>query len=369
MTSILFKVLVSAYYRQNAGFFLFLFIVAFGLFTGTQHVQLGRYAVHFFPYLAMIYGTLWVLYTLKVWIFIFKSFANSKNEFLYLIRLYSIWDQVKSLALVQFSLLQPIIAYGVFLVYLGIEELAWMSVLGIFFIFAFLICAPVLLYLRLLKSPNSGQNLPGLITLLPIKLRITYPLFFSFQLLQHQKTLLFLTKILTCFLITGVCLLYKTDQYDERLISIGLLLAGISLNFMTNQYHSFEQSKLLLIRNLPFSSTKRFGLYALAYGLLLIPEYLFLVRYLPKELGYEIAFQGAIYLVSFVVLFHMYLYFNPSNPEKSGKVLFATFFFNLVLIMFKIPVWILSITMLSIAVLLFRKYYEKVEYENEFFVH
>jgi hypothetical protein len=365
LSSFLFKVLTRTYYQQNTGFFLVLVIGGFGFLRGEDHVALARLGLESPGFLVLFFFSFWTLYTLKAFQFVLKSFTDPRQEFLYLLRLLPLREQVKHLLIIQYGILQPILAYGAFVVYQGWKAGAWMPILEIAGFFLLLHLVPVAGYIRALRRPNAGQNHRTLGSYLNLNFTKPYPLFFVQYLLEDQKMLLFLGKLLSCFFVVGVCRLYPTDSYDERLLSIGLLLAGMSHVTLTQQAHLFEHRFLLFTRNLPLSGTLRFGMTALTYSILLLPEGLLLVGNLPSDVGFGYLPGGFLFLLGIVLASHQYQYLNPGNPDRAGKVYAAGFFLTLLSIMFSIPVVVPGIVFVLAAALLFVRYFPKVEYPVE----
>jgi len=366
MDRILFRTISEAYYKQNLWFFLFILYVAFGIFTIQGHISIAQSAIGSPLLIALIYLLPWTLYTIKGILFVLKTISNPKNEFLYLLRLLPKKELLIRLLIVNFAILQPIIFYAAYVLKIGIENTEWLGCFILLLFLLFMVILPVSIYLKALNHPNSSQNNLKFSQLLNIRFSNRYPFFFTAFMLNDQKMVLFLTKLVTCFFIAGVCKLYSTDQYDHRLISIGLLLAAMGNASMVKFFHAFENEKLLITRNLPLSNLKRFQFQSLSFLLILIPEFLILIANLPTAIGLIYIPQGWLFLFSLVFLAHHFLYFLPGNPEESAKYLFAGFFLNLLTIMFKIPIWLPSIFYLAMAFAIFRKYYYKVEYEVDF---
>ena len=363
MNRILFKTITRAFYQQNTGFFLFLLLVAFGLFRGSDHVLFADLGLQTWPILIGVFFSIWVLYTLKVIQFVLKSFTDPKQEFLYVLRLIPKEKQFGLLFSVHYVLLQPILAYGLFVCARGISTSEWISVGGILSFLGLLLVVPVLWYMKALQAPNDLQNRKYYFsTLLNTRFSKPYPFFFLFHLLKEQKMLLFSTKVLSAFFIVGVCRLFTTDSYDHRLVSIGILLSVMAHTQLTARFHGFENQHLLFSRNLPFSLAQRFFLQALSYGLLLIPDLILLAKNLPGPIPYSFLLSGVMFQWGLLLAWHHFQYVNPGNPERSSMVLFSGFFISLLLIMFKVPVAMIGVIFLGIGAVLFWRGYGRVEY-------
>jgi hypothetical protein len=360
--NLLFKVFTRAYYFQNTGFFLVLLIGGFGFLQGQDHVALANLGLNSMAFLGFFFMTLWTLYTLKVVQFVLKSISDPKQEFLYQLRLLPETEQFGHFLSVQFALMQPIVAYGLFVAIRGVMTDAWLPVGAIALFFLLMHLIPVFWYVQALRYPNQGQKWRTFGSYIRFRFTKTYPLFFIQYLLEEQKMLLFLSKVLSCFFIVGVCKLFYTDQYDHRLISIGLLLSGLAHSSVVPLFHSFENEHLLFSWNLPLTKFKRFVQMAFGYSILLIPEFLLTIRHLPREVGWIYLPGGMSFLAGIVLVLHHYRYFNPDNQDKQARASATGFFICLLLIMFRVPVAVPGILMAGIAWILFWRHYTKVEY-------
>lgn len=366
MTRVLQKVICQSFYRQNVGFFLVVLGATVALMRPEEHLALAKYAVYSVSFLALVFMSLWALYTLKTMSFVFKSFSDPRNEFLYLLRLMPAGKQVEYLLGVQFTLLQPILLHSGFVASQAIRFQVWLPVglISVFLVLAFSI--PVWLYIRALRHPNASQNqLAFGFFSWKWKSALPYPVFYLHQLLSKDKMLFFLTKGWSCFLLFGCCILYPTDDYDGRLISLGMLLAALSQSVLILPFHQFEQTHLLIVRNLPTSNLRRFGLHLVVFGLLVLPEMVILYRYFPLSLGVGFFLQSIAFGVSLVMLIHSYLYFRPGLQEDFMRDVFWALIAFFFLIMFKIPTYVLAFFNLALALFQFARFYHRVEYAIE----
>lgn len=356
------KVLVKPYYQQNVGFFLIVLGIAGSFMRSAEHIALATYAVHSWALLGMLYFSIWLLYTLKTVQYVLKTLKEPQHEFLYLLRLLPVPIQLLSLMAVQVSLLGPVLVYGLFVISQGVLQHTWGSI-GLILLFLALIATfPVFMYLRTLRHPNAYQNIVRVSYFVNLRFTKPYTLFFVQYLLQHQRMLLLLTKAFTVLVLLGVCWLYPTDDYDERLLSLGLLLAGLAQVSIAFQFHQFEQQYLLIYRNLPLTVLQRFGRYALVYSLLWIPEIAVLLRNLPSEVSYTYALEAIAFGLGLTLLNHHYFYYKPRSLEDSMQGVFWALIGFFFLIMFRLPIAGLALGMLLLSFYLFRRFYERVAY-------
>jgi hypothetical protein len=168
-----------------------------------------------------------------------------------------------------------------------------------------------------------------------------------------------LSKLFTCLILIGVCSLYPTDVYDERLLAIGGLIAAAGNTIFCQQLFYFENQFLSLNRNLPLSLQQRILGYLLTYSLLLIPELIIIFRNLPNGVSYLFAFQLIIFVLSMIFLNHHTQYINDISADTYLQRLFFAGILFLLLIMFKIPLILIALINFSLAIFVFQKnYYE-----------
>ncbi len=365
INSLLNKVIVREYYRQNVGFFAVVVAIAGSFMRSVEHIALATYAVHSLPLLVMLYFSLWTLYVLKTVLFVLKAFTNPKHEFLYLLRLLPFKNQITNLLAVQLLLNQPFLIYGLFVLFQGVKYQTWFSVSLILLFFVVSLLVPVFVYWRALQNPNASQQLRKLSYVFNLRFTKPYPLFFIQHLLTHQKMSFFSTKLFTCLSIWFVLWLYPTDDYDERLISLGVLLAGLAHSVLTLHFHQFEQQQLLVYRNLPLILRTRFLNHTLTYGILFVPEAILLLRNLPDGVSYGYTFGAVSFGLGLVLLCHNFVYFKPLLLEDSAKWVFWSLIAGFFGIMFGLSVWLLAGLCVLLAVWLFYRYYQRVQYSFE----
>jgi hypothetical protein len=216
-----------------------------------------------------------------------------------------------------------------------------------------------------LFSPNPATKLNALSGYVNRRFSKPYWSYFILYLFNQSPILLFLSKGFTCFVVFVICKIYPTDSYDERLLSLAALTVAMTHTVMLLHLYEFEHLQLTLLRNLPFTLSQRFVQYSLLFGLLLLPEALFLLRYLPQEVSvvYALGWWGFL-LAMFWLIYGRFLqkHYIMDTLMRQGFYVFLSFFF---LIMFRVPLIILIISTLFVGIYLFNRYY----YLSEYIVH
>ncbi|GGD82007.1 hypothetical protein GCM10011514_52630 [Emticicia aquatilis] len=358
ISRILSLTITKEYYRQNAVFIFAVMMFTFGFLRSSEHITIIKLVLKLPSMLALTF-LVWALHTAKVMLFALRMFEAKSNEFLYNIRLFSAPKRYLALGLMQFNLIQLTFLYSLWMIKIGIEEKQFLATLSIICFNIIFILVGIIVYEYRLKHPNVVRASPKPIQNLLSRFKTPSYLFFIRYLFAKQPVLLLLSKLFTCFMLIGVCGLYPTDTYDERLLALGGLFAAAGHTVFCQQFFYYENQFLSLSRNLPLSTQQRILGYLLTYSLLLIPELIVLLRNLPDGVSYLFALQLIIFILSMIFLNHHTQYIdNVSNDAYLQRLFFAGILF-LLLIMFKIPVILMALVNFSLAIFVFHKnYYE-----------
>lgn len=337
--TILRKVIVNSFYRQNAGLLFVVLLMAGSFMRGQDHIALAEYAVNS-PFLLGLYQVLWAAYTLHASRFTVRLFRE--NEVLYHLRLIPATRRFVSLFITQLLLLQPVLLYTAFVFWISLQTGTPLSGLQLLVGTIGFCLLPLLGYNYSLRHPNPAYRTAVLRERLTRWFTTPPLLFFPRYLLHRQPVLLFLTKGSTILLLLALLWLYPTDDYDIRLLALGLLVTALSHSTMLYQLYQFEHEQLVLLRNLPISMSKRILQYAALMALLLLPEALLLVRYQPATLSASNVtsvwtFGHSLLLVQFGLLLPRHRQLDQLLPQVFG--LLIGYFF---LIMYQCPLWVLS---------------------------
>jgi hypothetical protein len=242
---------------------------------------------------------------------------------------------------------------------IGVEQSKFLETSVIIGFNIVLVITGIIVYEYRLKHPNVVRASSKPIQNLLSRFKTPSYLFFIRYLFAKQPVLLLLSKVFTCFMLIGVCGLYPTDAYDERLLALGGLFAAAGHTVFCQQFFYYENQFLSFNRNLPLSSQQRILGYSLTYSLLLIPELIVLLRNLPEGVNYLFALQLIIFILSMIFLNHHTQYINNVSTDTYLQRLFFAGILFLLLIMFKIPVILMALVNFSLAIFVFHKnYYE-----------
>lgn len=353
--------IIKEYYRQNAVFIFAVMMFAFGFLRAIEHITFIKNALKLSSLLGLVFLA-WALHGVKVTLFTLRLLESKQNEFLFHARLFSPIKRFLAFCLLQLSLIQLTFLYSLAMIKFGVEEKRWLEVGYIIAINILLIVAGALIYEYRIQRPNAEQVKVKPIQRLFARFLTPPYLFFVRYLFSKQPVLLLLTKLFCCLVLMGICNLYPTDDYDERLLALGGLFVAAGHTVFCQQYFYFENRFLLIAKNLPLGHVQRLLHYLLAYLILLIPEIIVLARNLPDGVSYLYMGFLMLFILSMIFLNHHTQYINNISDDAYMQRLFFTGILFLLLIMFKIPVILMALINFSIAAFVFRKYYYLSEF-------
>ncbi len=323
------KLIVYPFYRDNTGFFFFWLLLlvvlqnpATFLFTEPFLSSVIQTPV----ILAIILAALF-LYFLKCYGYVQAKLAQPEHEFLFITSLLparNVW-------------------------------FSWLLVFGSVYL-------PAFFYLALLtgSSIRLRAGLTSLLLLsfgfilLPAKYR--YLTIFSKYIGREATGLFLLTKVFTGAVTWAFLALYPVAEYGTRPAAIGFLIGLAGHSLLVFRTRLFEEERLLLLRQLPFSTGQRFLLFLVAYGSTLLPEGVFLLLYRDAPLSFWEVFAFYLFGLGFLLLLHGLLY-RQLNQDNYFRQVFFLFIGFLFLILFYVPLEVLAGLSFGISLLLLRRYY------------
>lgn len=362
--NILRKTLVVEYYRLNTGFLFLVLMFAFGILRPEDHIALSAY-VFTSPFLLVLVFVFFALYHLKTVFFIRQRLLWDSHHFLYHLILIPKWQRWAALLYVQAMLWLPVVLYAGFVGYYGWKMGQQNAVIATFCYLLLVPLTGVAAYEYRLSHPNPDTKLSLLSGYLNRRFTKSYWSYFLLYLFKDNPVLLFLTKGFTCFVILGVCKIYPTDSYDERLLSLGALTIGLVHSVLLLHLYEFEHLQLPLLRNLPLTLLQRATQYFLLFALLLLPETLFLVRYLPKDVSWLYGIQHWGFMMGLLWLIFGRFLQRHYIMDTLLRQAFYAFFSGFFLVMFRVPAGILTVITLLLGLWLFQRFY----YQSEYIVH
>lgn len=356
--SILQKVLVNHFYRLNAGLFMFLFYVLFGLpqDAGGFHIAVAALIVTNQLFLLVVFAA-WLLYNFKCIDYICKHLKEPAQLFLTCIENTGPFKCYMYMAYVQGMVFLPVTAYSVFLIIIALNNHTYLAAVEIIAYIAVMIFSAPFLYKSVLQRRRNEFQFS-----LPALLRIPKPLFLVpvFYILNKRKQMLLITKFFSLGILWLFIKGFDPDHYDIRPTLLCFLLAVIANCTIVFEIRNFEEGYLYILRNFPFSLARRFTNILLMYAVLLLPEMLFVWKGYPVYFNFPDYLQLIAASVALLCLLHVCLLIQNVTMETYIKVVFGIAIGLFFIILYN-PGILLALFLLLISFAIFHAYYYDVE--------
>lgn len=331
MFKVLHQLFVSQFYKLNTGFFLFWFLLFFGVVSGSSlisyHLSLIQAIITIIP-LQVIVMAGWLLYALKCLRYMENTLLRYNASFLHVLggvngrRLNVLVGYCYALALA------PVTVYALVVTVIAVQQSKYGVALSIIL---FLVTVSVWPVRRLTRMIKAAVPVPT--TLFYEKwLRRSKPLPWYWFLVQYavkeRKMNLLVLKSFSLFLFF-LAFIWLSDDFVKPAFMLLLVLVALAHAVFMLVLQKFKEEKLLFIRNLPVPVWKRLGLFVLPVCLLFVPELLFMLINGWKMFSLGDMFMSYTVLVSQLVLFTAVLYITSMPAKTYMRVLFVICFANM----------------------------------------
>ena len=311
--TILLKVLVQQFYQRNTGFFLFLFVVLFGVVQNplSYHLSLMQGIVSSYTTLT-IAVVVWALYGCKCGVFFLKTLAAKEQLFLYQLQALTLRQIFVLLNAVQALLLLPVLVYGIITAGVGFYIHQPAAAVVILLSIAAIQGVSVLLYYHGISRPAKKIGFT-----LPIVFHYHLPKpFYSFLLyynLYEGKLKTVAVKFIS-FVLLFLPLVWNGDHFEfsDFIIFFGVSIAAHAVIVFDGI--QFLEKDFKVLRNMPLPLYKLFLLFLISYTLLLLPEAFILWYY-----SYRVALSVPVASL-FIYYIAMLLFFTALSYEKGIKI-------------------------------------------------
>jgi hypothetical protein len=316
---------INPFYKQYAGFFLFLFF----LFFGTQPSFVDALLFHtalmnsiltsgsFFA-IAMI---VWLVYTLKVFHFFYSTATKTQYLFLQYLNTLSYRQRFAYMLYQQAVLLLPATIYFLLATGIGIYKgqlLAALTISIIGLLLWVLSAIAAVHYLQKAGSHINGGFTQKIIRLFPDNL----PGFLLKFCTQHIFTALLTIKLISFFCLYGLSRL-ETDVYEQRILWMIYISVLIGHGVIVYKMHEFIETGLGFLRNMPFPIHKLLVSLLAVYTILLLPEIWALKSVAINQGQITDYIWLIIFGPCFLLLIHSLLYTEQQKLENYFGLLFG----------------------------------------------
>jgi hypothetical protein len=334
--TILKKSLVNPYYRQNIGFFLFIFIVFFGVIAPSQipayHYGLITGMLKT-PALFSVVFLAWLIYMIKCNRFVIDCLHSPDYSFLNML---SRMDGKKSYFLLlrmQLLLSLPVSLYGFAVTGIAFQNGWYGEAVLVLLYILFLCLAGAGWHQYLLRNPGKENRIAFLgnhplakpMFLLRSHGKQFYWQFLARYLIHDSKLLVAGTKFFSCGMLYLLVKSLTQQNYDTRMSFLLFSFGIFSHSLLIFRCRNMEESSLLFYRGLPLSPVRRAVQYGLFYLILLIPEGITIGWLTPGCLHYSDAIQFLVCGYSILLLLNSLLFLAPFSMKNYLKLAFCIF--------------------------------------------
>lgn len=358
IAELLYRLLVVQFYKENGGFFMFIFLVMFAIVDPGQVVSYhaGLMQLILSSVIGMALGmAAWLFYAYKCLAFVHRNLEKEENSFLINLQAFSVKRQLLLLFGCQFILYLPVLIYAGFTIGIGLRTGQFNSVAILLVYLVAINIAVIYLYYRKLNSYHTASinftiKLPFRIGF--VKPAVVYPVFY---ILYKRKLAWLALKVFSFFIFYLVFILHEGNF---SLAYFRLLFLIVTITHSMVVYFSFEftEKQLAFTRNLPIARTNRFLSYLLTSVLILFPEFCWMISYtgsilsLPDMLLTFSAGIGQLLLLASV------LYLPGMQQQRFTWVACFVYFASAILLPSGISIIILSELLLALLIF-YRSYY------------
>ncbi|HYF68553.1 MAG TPA: hypothetical protein VD884_10470 [Ohtaekwangia sp.] len=358
---ILTKIFVREFYRVHAGNFLVVLGFVAGFMRAPDHIALGESFIQS-PFLLCIPIVIWLIYAFVILDFNARTSQRNENQFLIHFILFLPKQQWVYTFVTGSLQLIPALLYGTFLAGLSIRHQHY-------HIFALILVSLATLLLILswqmryhLLHPSPEKKVSRLKRWINKNI-IRPPFLFQLEWVSRNQPLAFIgAKIAGWFILWATLAIYPTDDYDVRLLGLGLTIAfAANLNVLI-EWHRFENFYFSLTRQMPISIINRIFNMILSLVIFCLPEAGLLFTKFPITLNFSDGILAYGYALSIPVLLYSFLFVKDRTPDK---VVSYAFFFGIIWIiavLSNISLGIICLVNISVSLYWWKKYYYRFEY-------
>ena len=279
-STILLRTLVRPFYRENAGFFLFLFILFFGIVAPSEQL-----AYHYALMLGLLqtpgfFGLVllaWLAYALKCSSWISATLLKDDRRYLFLLSCLDIRRAYRHLLNVQVLLYSPVWLYALIVAAVAIYNHWYISALIVLLFLGLVVALGARVYLYWLSHPGGRRHraflrMPRILPGAWLPAAQPYWLFFIRYIFRDLWLAVGGIKLFSCTLLVLLLRSQRVDDYDLRLPYLLYSMALFGHGLLIYRCREMEESRLLFYRGLPLSLTRRWVQYLVFYFLVLLPE-------------------------------------------------------------------------------------------------
>ena len=318
---------VKPFYKENAGSFIFLFTVMFGIVNKVDGADLFAYHLSLAtgilqsPVFMVLVFAGGFIYCRKAVLFVSTIIKKTEFVFLQVYNQLSVAVRFRLLLTAELLLMLPVLLYVCFIIFTGIQlHIILPVIISIVYVLCLCLSAAVL-HLYQLNFLRKKNRIFFRKAYLAFPAPSTYVFILSKFVFRKQLPLWLGIKIFTCGILYLI-VRQNTDVSNEISMVFLLFTFGIFSNaILIFRIRNFEETQLCFIRSLPVKKSWRllqyFGLYTLCF----IPEIATAGSFLPAQLAASLLLSG----IGLILLMHTITYLEDFKMINYIKVLLCIF--------------------------------------------
>lgn len=177
-------------------------------------------------------------------------------------------------------------------------------------------------------------------------------LLYLYQVIHRSKTMLIVSKLLSCLLLWSVPLMVPLAVDDSRILLLAGTIVAMSHTILLYQERDFNQKYLAFTLNLPIPMAKRFFGPLVGYAVMLIPE----TGFILGNFHFVHALGMLMIVFSLLCLFRGLLLFHGIRIKGFLVLIFSIFFGCYLLIAWGLG-WYIILFSFALSAFIYPKYY------------
>lgn len=357
---VLLKGISRAFYYENAGIFIIVFLLAFGFLSGTEHKAIASaIATH----TGLLTGAIiiWSIYTVKTILFFRGKIHQQEYRFLWSVMFLSNGKRTLCLTITQAALNFPILAYALLVLSFSVKALNVSCIVPIIIFIIASHCLPVLYYLSIFKRSHStkGELVNFLSNRRPQfkKPQWSWAIISS---LRNKPALWFVSKPVGFLILMIFSNIDSIEQYDARWIIIGILLAFSTNMPLLFEVREFRRSYSTIFNNLPIKIPKVVSADMLMITTIVLPEIFLTVKLFPAHHNISLL----ISLIAFGIVLNWATYLTLLTLDTDLEWFLRKYFFLFIILflctLFSLPVFVFITVGLLVLIYIYRLYYRLI---------
>ncbi len=357
INKVLIRIIVTEFYKQNLGLFLFVFFIMFGMVEGSQliyyHLSLITGVIQSTAFFSLVL-MLWLIYAIKSAQFVTSQLAKPQHSFLFVLTSLPKLFQVFAFALVHVLIHTPVLLYAIAIATVAFDQGQWLIGMEVI-VFNLLLCGILsLVSVHKLNHPSAFSNVTFF--KLPRFIKKSLGWFYAAFLLNELKVITTVTKLFSYFAVYGF-LQINVDHYENRIALMGLLVGVTAHAVVLFELRKWEDSYLLFLKNLPFSPITRYLTMIIIFSLLLLPELFLLITHHVKLID---LIGSLLFSISFLLLLFAMVHHLKMDMDKYIQYLLILFLISFGIVLFKLS-WVLILLYLFTSFSWHKKYFYTYE--------